>query len=235
MTGIQLIGKAAVIDTYGDFEGNTWGLFMGKQLIIAGEGGTELEKYLDRFAPAGSTGSYTLRIYDEDTAPGQVRAGTEYACSFNFKITDTYGGAGIAGFGTLGARLEAIEKKLEAPQEDDGFTEIIMGWLREPHKLATVLGAVRGLLMPNAMPLPLPAPAQTIGGIRSPEPEIRHEMKNDINGVATDDATYDRLAAVLDTLQKHDPQILEHLEKLADIAVKKPAMFKMLLTTLDGI
>ncbi len=229
MSGIQLIGKQAVLETYSDFEGDTWGLFVGKRLIIAGEGSADLEKYLDRFAPAGSTGSYTLKIFDEDTAPVQVRPGTEYSCSFDFKITDTYGGAGIAGFGAIGARLEKIEKQLAAPEEPDGFQEIIMGWLREPHKLATVLGAVRTLLMPGNTPLPLPAPAQAIGSVTMPGSEIKSDMGT------TDDKTYDRLAAVLDTLQKHDPQILEHLEKLAKIAVEKPSMFKMLLTTLDGI
>lgn len=44
-----------------------------------------------------------------------------------------------------------------------------------------------------------------------------------------------RINNVIKTLKEKDPQIVSHLEKLADIATNKPVMFSQLLTMLDGM
>lgn len=230
----ELIGKDAVLDVYSDYDGQTFALFRGKRLIVTGEGAADLEKWIDRFAPSGSTGTFGLRLYD-DLDPDKVKVSTDYTCSFDFKIVDSYGGMGITGHrNSLGARLEAIEKKLNEEPDNSGsdLQEIVFGWLREPHKLATVIGAVRALILPNAPPMPAMQPAQAIGSV---QPANQQFMNTPASETEQDqEQLIQRLSSVLDRLQAVDPDILPHLEKLATIGETKPEMFKMLINSLNA-
>ena len=67
MATVQFIGKDSVVDAYNDLNGVSWGLYVGAKPVMYGSGGDSLEEWLDRFDPAGSTGVYTLRVYDCET------------------------------------------------------------------------------------------------------------------------------------------------------------------------
>lgn len=69
--------------------------------------------------------------------------------------------------------------------------------------------------------------------------EKREEEPAAVNGTTmTDDAKkqmMQRVALVLARLKKADTKIIDHLEKLADVAEKKPATFAMMLEQLDSM
>ncbi len=220
MAGIQLIGKDHVLEAFDDFEENTWALFQGKQLLIAGVGADTLEAWLDRFHPAGSTGMYTLRIYDCDLP---VKAGTEYVAALNFKLVDDYGGMGIAGRSSnLMERIAGIEKKLDGDSDDgDDITSVLMGWLKNPDKLDTAIGAFMQLTGKSPENIPAGNLPAAVNGFK-----VQSDSQGD-----TDDKL-DRVAKALDRLEKRDPKIVDHLEKFASMDA---ATFSFVIAKLDSL
>ncbi len=214
-----------------------WALFQGKKLRKAGEGSDELSEWLDIFSPAGSTASYTLCVYHEDTAPESITPSTPSVACWDFKLNEYSGGAGGSGAvgglqkrledhvaGIMKERLEKLEKKMEDDEEDEpGFdlNKVIMGWLQNPEQLVPVIGMIRNIFARGSAAAAV-APA-AIGAFNPPaQPQSEEEQ-------------YQRLAAVLERLQVDNPDIVKQLEKLADIKEKKPDTFKFLISNLNGI
>lgn len=232
MVGVQLIGKDSVIAAYNDLDVDTWAILQGKQLIVSGEGGESLGAWLERFAQCGTAAIYTLRCYDTESAPDSLTAGTNYIASFNFKFTDIYQPSAIGGYNNqLIGRIEELEKKLAAAKEEESdepdILGAVMGWLQDPHKLQQAVGAFKMLTGGAGAVAPMPPPAQAVAGFDT-SPRAQRSFEEEEQKVA-------RLAAALDRLEKKDPHIVEHLEKLADIADKKPDTFKFLIGNLGSL
>lgn len=220
MAGVSIIGKQAILDTYTDCGYEVFALFQGKQLLVVGSGIDELETWIDRFCPPGMSAGFTLRLYDclEET----VRITTDYAASFPCRAGESYGG--IGGFSsTLTKRIEALEKGGKDEKEDK-FTDAVMGWLDEPEKLLQVVGAIKALFSPAESVAAMPA---AMGAVIPKEPAPGKLT-------ADQERRYIELAGYLDILEKHDPDIVSHLGKLAGIAQNEPSTFKMLLGMLKN-
>lgn len=234
MTGVQIIGKQAVVSRFEKLDGDSWAIYQGKQFIVGGQGSDDLFNWLDCFDKAGSTATYMLRVYDTDEPPTSATGNTDYIACISFKVVDQYDGQGIAGHNTkLMDRIGAIEKYIKEQgeekeeEEDPDLNSVIMGWLTDPAKLNQVAGAVRTMLggvgtsQPDYQPaVPSAAPIQTISGVKSPVVDGSNDP------VA-------RLAAALDKLEKKDPKIVEHLEKLAKLAESNPGLFNTVTSQLD--
>lgn len=229
MVGVQLIGKDSVIAAYNDVDVDTWAILQGKQLIVSGEGEGNLSVWLDRFGAGGSAAIYTLRCYDTESLPDSLTAGTNFVAAFNFKFTEIYQPAGMGGYNSqLIGRIDELEKKLAAKQESEeegpDFLSAVMGWFEDPHKLQQAVGAFK-MLMGNAANAMAAAPApQGLAGFDGARQKFESEEQK-----------IQRLSIALDRLEKKDPDIVEHLEKLADIAEKKPDTFKFLISNLSSI
>lgn len=238
MTGIQIIGKSAVIQRYDALDCNAWALYQGKQFIVGGSGSEELEQWLTSFEASGTTATYMLRVYDGDEKPTSSTANTDYVACMGFKLIDNYEGMGIAGHSnSLMQRLGAIEKQLKE-RDSDGEEDkpdiggIVMGYLEDPTKLAQIAGIIR-MFVSGAAPSPavagVPAAAPAaIQGIGSVTPGATDNVP-----VTDDETKLQRLAAALDILGAKDPQICEHLEKLAKLAQDDPGLFKAVISKLD--
>jgi len=229
MTGVQLIGRKAVIERYTKLNIDSWALYQGKQFIVGGVGADVLDEWLTDFEATGSTATYTLRVYESDHTPTSSTGNADYVACLNFKIDDAYEGYGIAGHNkNLMQRIKGLEEKLEGKDNDEPDTDfgtVIMGWLEDPQKLATIAGIVR-MFTGGAAALPqlgtLPAPVQTISGV---------DQKNE--SVMEDKLT--RLSTALDTLEKHDKELVKHLEKLAQLASTDPLLFTAVISKLDAL
>lgn len=229
MTGVQLIGKKAVLDSFTAMDCECWALFQGKQFIVSGCGAEDLERWLSSFFDSGTTATYMIRVYDTDTPPTSSTASTDYVACVSFKLTDAYEGLGIAGHSVgLMERIKGIEKKLderEDQEEDEGpaLDKIIMGWFTDPAKLQQVAGVIK-MFMGGSPVEAVPAAVQGIGAIEpGTSASVTPAAEVDIN----------RLAAALDILGAKDPKIVEHLEKLANLATKEPELFKSVISKLD--
>lgn len=215
-----MFGKKAIIDCYENEDCDRFAFFKGKELVVQGDSLEELEKICDRLAMSGSSATYKFRLYD--TPPGEkVKPSTEYVCNYEIKFVDPYNGNGIVGgWGNefLG-RIEKLEKKMgEAPEKEDRIGDALMGWLEEPDKLIQAVGAFRSLMGYG------PAQPAAIAGIEQQGTIITPD----------NEAKVIKLSQALDEIEKHDTNIVHHMQKLAIIAKTKPETFKMLLGMLDN-
>lgn len=229
MTGVQLIGIEAVLSRFEYFETDAWAIYQGKQFIVSGTGSETLSDWLNSFKTSGSAATYTLRVYDSDQVPTCATGNTGYVACLNFKLSDTYDGQGIAGHNKkLMDRIEALEKERDDDEPDgEDLNSVIMGWLDNPEKLGVVIGAVRQIFgMGGAVPQAAMAatPLQTISGVGSSEAAVE-----------SDEQKFNRLASALNRLEKADPKLLDHLEKLAKLGETDPLLFKAVISKLDAL
>ncbi len=229
MTGVQLIGKDAVLSAFDKLGYNFWGLYEGKTAKVFGEGADALADWLELFCTSGSTATYTLRAYDTETLPTSQTGCTDFVASLNFKLVDMYEGSGIAGHtNKLVQRIEGLEKKIDGAGSDDDeedINSIIMGWLNNPEKLGMVVGAFRQLVGVGPV-----APAVSGNGTAVQQTMSGFDANN--AGSPTDDERLQRLAAALDRLEKKDSNLIEHLEKLAKL---DPLIFNAVISKLDAL
>lgn len=229
MTGVQLIGRKAVIERYTKLNIDTWALYQGKQFIVGGVGADVLDEWLTDFEATGSTATYTLRVYEGDQAPTSSTGNADYMACLNFKIDDAYEGYGISGHNkNLMQRLKGLEDKLQGKDDDEPDTDfgtVVMGWLEDPQKLATIAGIVR-MFTGGAPVLPqigtLPPPVQTMSGV---DPKTDTVMEDKLT----------RVSRALDTLEQHDKQLVTHLEKLAKLASTDKLLFQAVIAKLDAL
>jgi len=227
MAAVQFYSSETLLNFCDTKEFESWGVFSGKNLVTSGEDLTQLREFLALIEPGGSAAVYSLKLY-KTADPEEIDAKTAAFCMVNFK-TGTGQSVGAMAVNSIEQRLAGIEKKLserdeeEEEDEKEGVTDILIGYLKDPQKLALVLGAVRGLLSPVA-PAAMPA---VVGSVTTNQATNQTSNTMDSNKI-------ERLGAAIDILEKKDPLLVDHLEKLAEIAKNKPAVFQMLLTMLDN-
>lgn len=231
MTGVQLIGVKSVLARIEKLDTEAWALYQGKGFIVGGVGSEQLGEWLHDFEAAGSTATYTIRMYDGEEVPTSSTANSNYVASLCFKVVDAYEGYGIAGHSNkLMERIGALEKQLkerdeEREDESESLNSIIMGWLSDPVKLGQVAGAIRQMMGSTNEMQPLPiaaAPVQTISGIEG-------------GGQPGDQDDITRLSKAIDILEKHDKKLVDHFEKLAKMAQTNPLLFNTVISQLDAL
>lgn len=166
--------------------------------------------------------------------------------------TTRYGGVD-----PLTARLQSVvaeevgkvlDKKLGRDDDDEkpnGLSDAIMGLVNQPDKLIQVLQGIQGMFAPrDVVGHPATQYAAVAGGQPrragtvaidqnptqhpvQPKPEGYKEPAPVQPALSDNEETIERVAAVLDRLEKADPDILAHLEQLADLAEKKPETYRM--------
>lgn len=249
---VQFWGIDPVVEAYENKRTPAFALWCGKQLQFRYDGtdseGTDkvptieeganlLRAYLSAIWQ-GSTALYTLKTYD-DLAPGQkIRPSTEYDTAFNFKISGPVESMGGPGYpGRSSAFIDAINKinerldQMEEPEEDpepETLQEVAIGLIQEPEKLREVVEGVKGLVEVGRMLLGFPPPpaGAIMGAVtRSGEPPaITQQPSAD---------KFQALEAALNTLERHDPALIDHLAKLAELAESSPVQFRALIGLLD--
>lgn len=217
MAAVQLIGRESIVSAFEQVDARGWALLEGKRPIVTGSGAEDLKEWLDRFEAAGSTAIYTLRLYDQDITFDNAVVASCIA-SFNVKLVDQYAGHGIAGYSTkLEQRIAALEKGDDGDDDGEDIGDIIMGYFKDPNKLETVIGAVMQIFNNGGT-------GQGIAGVVPPA----------VSEVGNGDQLQ-RIASVIDRLQKRDPELLRHLEKLDKLADTNPGLFTMVLKQLDTL
>lgn len=238
MTGVQLIGKKAVLNRFEKLECDSWALYQGKQFIVGGIGSDSLSDWLSDFEQSGSSATYMLRVYDYNEAPTSSTGSTDYIACVHFKITDAYDGYGIAGHSNkLSDRITGIEeqlKRLNKPDLDDdedrgtSIGAIVSDWLENPEKLAVIAGIIKQFFPGSspAIPVMIPAkPIQTISGFK---------MENEFINAASPEGL-ERIGKALDILGQFDPNIVKNLEALAQLAKDQPALYAVAVEKLHNL
>lgn len=247
MAAIQFYGKAAVLDAFESRGIETWAIFQSKNLNYAGIGADLLSQVLDKLE--GSAVTYTLAVYDGIDNPNQLTNRTENNGAFNFKL-DKVAREAVAGVqrfgGAIGGdpiyqeihamiandvkdvmkkRLSGVPEKEE--DENESWGDIIKKTIsQKPETVIAIIGAVKDLLNGNTANI---APA-LLGNVLPKIAGTAATVAAPVAETITPDET--RLANVLDRLEARDPNILHHLELLANLAENNPAMYNMAIKML---
>lgn len=246
MAIVQFFGKEQVLRAADNIEAGSWSLFVDGNMFIKhegidkGESSSFLLQMLEMLEESHSQAVYTIKFFENSNGkPPKINAKSVCdAGSFKFKLIDPeQRDVFNTNFGSTSLQVRELSNKLQAQEaeikllrdqlaseeeeeEEETIGSVVMGLLKRPDQLAQVVNLVTGIFSGKA------TAADAVGAIGSIMPPAD-------NGSEMQPADLDRLASAIDRLQVADPNIIAHLEKLADIAENNPAGFKQMLSLLD--
>lgn len=248
--GIQFYGIDNVVQAYANNQCAPFALWSGKLQLLKYDGNgpdgykkptiEEGQQLLNEYLNAmyqGTTAIYTLRTYEDLKEGEKIKPSTEYDTAFNFKINVAQQQEGLIPYtGTRGnnmivEELRSLKAEIAAIKsgEDDDDTEepsiigMVNDLVQEPAKLREVAEsiAIIGDVVKGFLGMPIQNRVASIGHV------------NRVSDISSDTETQEqklnRLQNALDELERHDPQIVDHLEQLATIAKRDPKKFKGLI------
>lgn len=238
---IQFWGIDAVMSAFDSRQVDAWSLWQGRDYLFKGLGDADLRTVLETLKNSYNDPIYTLKVYEEINDPVKIKDKTPHDGCFNFKLNQPLQVEGMGYVSPnsnyqLAKKVEELERKLlekntedfdEEEEENETIgkviTDEVIGVIRDPNRLLQWMEIIKGIFNPNnqsAQQKTLPPVA--IGNVMNTP--ITEEEK---------EKQADRLLIAIDALEKADPKIVDHLEKLASIATKNPGQFKFLLSMLD--
>jgi hypothetical protein len=246
MASVQFYGAEKAIEAYVNCNIPAWGLFSGRQLLCKyqgtdiNEGKALLEEFINKIEESNAT--YTLKVFESEKGKGvRIKEKTECDSSFNFKIDEQevymqrqnqrgYGreyrdktnGELLEAVQGLNERLNQLEEPIEEEEEEEfDLNKEIIGMIREPNRLIQFISAIN-----SAKNLFTGRPTQY------PPPAV---VGNTSHATETNDDLLVRLSNAIDTLEKADPLIVQHLEKLAQLSINNRMLFDMMIKQLDSL
>lgn len=226
-----------MVYAYENRKAQCWSLWQGAQFIATGCSKDELDDFLDIISGGDNRIIYTLKVYDNVDNHRDITDKTPHNGSFNFILGDPYMKAALPPSSDsrkimeLEEKIGALESNLTAPEPEESWKDVFVGLLKEPDALVKLINA--GKMILGIAPGPQVQPAYSgnqmgaIGNINESmtRPELTPEQQ---------EQRVHRLAAAIETLDKNDPGIVEHLEKLAEISTRSPGQFSFLVKSLES-
>jgi hypothetical protein len=221
---VQFVGIENVVEAFVNRGCCIWSLWVDRQFLFSYIGqdnedaAGNLQETLERLEK--NRGIYTLKVYHKIKDGECVSEKDACHGSFNFRMMAYEGdsGDGTPYYKTLRAEIEALKAErdtlLEEIEDDDGGVLGKLGamFMEDPAKLPLMVSSIQGILnMFTTQTKPTGQP-QAVA----------------LSGVPNDQD----LINVIDALKRKDPQLLQHLQKLA--ALPDP-VFKQLIAILDGM
>lgn len=216
---VQFFGRDNIAMAYDNRKCIRWAIFQGSQFLFKYDGDDLAEseqlfsQIIDSLDVSGSDAVYTCKFYEDKV---KIKNATPYDGSFNFKMItpdakQERGQLYAASSQAILAKLTELETRLDEREndqdDDDGsINGILSGLLREPEKLGQLINAGKALFAGTGT-----RPAAMVNGVPD----------------------QDRITKVIDRLLKNDPKIIDHLEKLADLAENEKSTFDYLLSMLE--
>ncbi len=252
-TGLQFRGLENVLRAYNYKSVEAWSVFDGKNLMHKGWGEEELREFLTLICEGGSGVCYTLKVYEDIEDAKKIKSSSPDDGSFRFKLVDVESDPGYTyrtnSLGSVNDNLRLLNErldKLEGPiDEDETFSEsvgkamqnAVIGAIENPEKIGAFVDAIKQLL---GISVPRPAIGHiSRAGAGYPLPNtgekitaMGNEFEQTENAASYEDKI-NRLSACIDLLERFDPKIVEHLEKLAAMAQSNPKKFASLTAMLD--
>jgi hypothetical protein len=225
---VQFEGIPSVVRAYQNRNVAPWAIFCNNQFMFKYQGNKiadgvkVLHDTLDAIAETNSPAVYTLKVYED--LKGGIKSNTPDDGSFNFRMH-----SGAIGAVSNGSNKEILDEikglhlRIDSiTNGDDGDEPDAIGQIERVMEIPGVKEVVTGLLgmlMPGN-----PTAPRALAGV----PQAATQQP-----AATDQSDQIYLSeSILQSLQillHADPQLEEHLLKLATMAEKNPGQFKMLI------
>ena len=236
---VQFFGLDNVMKAAENINCSAWGIYINRAMFTKYEGAslTEslamLQRNLEALEEAGTTGIYTLKFF-EPRGKEKIKINEKTTCdggSFNFKLIEPAEReakllAGSSQYGIISQMqkdIDALKKEKQdledaLSDEPDTIGAVVLDLIKNPAQLAQLINVGRSLVG---------LPAKNFGAAIGALPG--EAMPSDMPG----QTSMDRLEHALDTLEKADPTLILHLEKLARLSVDNPKQFQGILSMLD--
>lgn len=224
MSAIQFNNLQSVLLAFQNRGVDAWALWQGKQFMFKGIGETDLKMILDSLENGATNAIYTLKVFEEIEDEKKIKSNTPDDGSFNFRLnsdrmeltqsayTSAYSNAAIV------KKLEEIEKRLdedEVVEEKSGLGKI--GEVLDHPVIAPLIPIVLEKVL-TAIFSKNPVPQN----------QLNYQPAMALSGIDEDAAEKE----VIEKLKKHDPQLLEHLSKLLEIAETNNPLFQVIIKSL---
>jgi hypothetical protein len=238
-------GQKQVVAAYEANDMPGWAICNGKPVDIMfayegaemTEGADLLNEVLKRMCAGSSSAAYTLRVY-EFNAKSKIMSNTPYNRAFTFKLYDEedeyspfesgrrhYAKEAEEKVLALQGQIDALKKQIEEDEDDDdrpeGVQGFIAGIMEDPMLKQVVIRTIAGMASKFMGIAPMPAAVAGIGE----GAEKKYVLKV---------GQPEKVQAAVDILCTVDPDLGDHLGKLANIAVTKPDTFNMLIGMLNN-
>lgn len=232
---VQFYGVDEVLQAAENLKCPAWAVFWGGTNLFSKYEGNDqqeslatLNNTLEILSNSASSARYKIKFFEPDGKPIKINEKT--VCnggSFTFVLTDSeeresklLGRSSQFGvIGQLQQKISDLEKKLqeaeEVEEEPESIGTIFLDLLKNPGQLVQLVNVGRSLVG---------LPVQNLGAIGSIDTA---QIPENIAAKA------DRLDNALVELEKSDPRLIEHLEKLAQMARENPDQFKATVSMLD--
>lgn len=244
MASVNFRGVEGAVTAYETRALPTWAIFDKKNLMQSGETADNLRSYLELLEEHGSNTVYTLKVY-KNLSADDVTDKAESNGAFTFILSDSraayMGGMGYMGAGnnSLLGRIAALEKELKEakePAEKQTIGSVVMGWLQDPEDVVRIIGAItQGVALLKGKPaLQLAGTQSGPESFTPPQGPTDDSPKNEYGLTDEQMKQQLRIANALQRLQAKDPEIVTHLEQLANLAEKNPAMFQIAIGMLKS-
>jgi hypothetical protein len=254
---VQLRGTPQILAAFDRIEIPTWALFYENKCLFkcVGESMSDskatLEGFLKQLERSNTTAMYDLRFYEDLKDKKKIKAGLDPDYSYNVMLFDAeeYPSPGTVtrreGYAQILQRMDEFEARQairakeeeEAEEEDEpeavsgvssilGFFNRLLDNPEVQNKLGQVFsGWIDNLVKPsNSLPMNnTPREIGAIGSAGSTQPAEQPMITKE---------QADKIQAAITILAGVDPELGDHLEAIAQIAQKKPAQYRSLITML---
>lgn len=241
MPAVQFYGLDAVMTAAENMKCPCWAIFYSGKLFCKYED-TDfdasmdiLEQNLVTLQKSDSAAIYALKFFECKDNPVKINERTVCdAGSFNFKMMEeTERQGNQIGFHMsqvvrdteermkLSHRIEKLEEEKKAliEKEPDSIGSALIDLFKRPSELAQLINIARAALG---------MPVQNLGNIIGHTRAIGNETE-----AMPQEEKLERLENALNALEKADPNLITHLEKLANMATNNPDQFKGTVGILD--
>jgi hypothetical protein len=244
-SSIQFRGLENALQAYINKDVQCWSIWQGKQMLDKGSDAPGLRAFLELLENSGSEAIYTVKVYEDITDPKKIKSTTADDGSFNFRLNEPNqlptmfrgGGQSYSRSNDFENRFNELEEKISgliAPpaveEEEETLTTAVIGLLKDPDKLGKFIEVTRSLF---AQPQPsyVGNVHRLSDGTENKAASLSPSSNSSAELSAEEKLT--RLGKAIDTLEAADPGLVEHLEKLAKIAVENPRQFSQLISMID--
>lgn len=259
MAAVQFYGKEQVFEAASNLKCPAWALFSGTSLFTKYEDADSeeslqmLEQALDMLQSSGSAATYKLKFFEIEEGQKKRKINEKTVCdggSFSFKLQNQeqtlipYQARTVA----MTEQQQRIDKLAEIVEKQEAHIQLLVDAVlkeneeeeeEEPETIGTVL--IDAIKNPNKLMELVNTfkaitgigmnyqPAQAIGNIPAAQTNATMEPGTPMEQT---EERLQRLGAAIDILEKADPLLVEHLEKLAAMSQTDPSMFNFLLSRL---
>lgn len=258
---IQCRGKDKVLELFDNRKVEAWSIWQGPQFLFKGIGADSLENMLDTLL-SGANAIYTLKVYEDIDDEKKIKSKTPDDGSFNFRLHTEPGTSFEAPAYVwdrrmgiqkeieelkeqnrlLMEKLSQIESDDDDEEEDDepdnSINGIINGIIADPNKAKPWIEMIDRLMGVIGARQQQQPQQRSIAGIPQYQNNLQPMSQQQTppatqeTDIFSDEEKMTRIYNALQKISKVDPEIVEHLEKLGEMAEQKPNKFKGILAWL---